>query len=337
MENNTDYQLLLQERHSNISVSSTIIIVIGAVIGIIGNLTIIFFYFFRIRERGERYFIPLLAIVDLVACLTIPPLYIMDNIFLFNYPSDTVCRILSFLQMCVPGASAHVLVVISLQRYLLVCKPFGPKMTLFWKRVFFGIACGIAIAYSVPVLRTSGVLRKVDKFMNHTVTIEICKFSVDTSPVLTAYFGLLFLIILANIGITTGLYVPVLRQVQLSFRRKIKVRSTQNDFNFPLHTKSSQITQLTELDKGNCGIDGTELQRVNVSIEENEPHKHEHIAETLEETSDINTQEEIKVQNPDGTVKCKQARPKDGSVQTRITKMFLVIIIAYVLAYIPPL
>ncbi|XP_062573688.1 uncharacterized protein LOC134235571 [Saccostrea cucullata] len=261
----------------------------------------------------------------------------MDNIFLFNYPSDTVCRILSFLQMCVPGASAHVLVVISLQRYLLVCKPFGPKMTLFWKRVFFGIACGIAIAYSVPVLRTSGVLRKVDKFMNHTVTIEICKFSVDTSPVLTVYFGLLFLIILANIGITTGLYVPVLRQVQLSFRRKIKVRSTQNDFNFPLHTKSSQITQLTELDKGNCGIDGTELQRVNVSIEENEPHKHEHIAETLEETSDINTQEEIKVQNPDGTVKCKQARPKDGSVQTRITKMFLVIIIAYVLAYIPPL
>ncbi|XP_062575894.1 uncharacterized protein LOC134237762 [Saccostrea cucullata] len=270
MENNTDYQLLLQERHSNISVSSSILIVLGAVVGIIGNLAIIYFYFFRIKERKERYFIPLLAIVDLLACFTSPPFYIMDNTFFYNYPSDAACRILSFLQMCVPGASAHILLV-----------------TLFWKRVFFGIACGIAVGYSIPVLGTSGVLSTVDNFMNHNVSTEICKFSVDTSPVLTVYFGLLALIILANIGITAGLYVPVLRQIKISFRRKIKMTSTQNESNFTSHTESSHTTQSTEmeLDKDQCGKDSTELQEVHVSTEENKSNTHEHVKENLEETS----------------------------------------------------
>ncbi|XP_061186389.1 cholecystokinin receptor type A-like [Saccostrea echinata] len=339
MENDTDYQLMLLEKYSDISLSSSVLIVIGAVIGIIGNLTIIVFYFFRIKERGERYFIPLLAIVDLVACFTSPPFYIMDNTFFYNYPSDTACRILSFLQMCVPGASAHILLVISIQRYLLVCKPFGPKMTLLWKKVFFGMACGFAVAYSVPLLGTSGVLKTVDKFMNHNVTTEICKFSVDNSPVITVYFGLLALIMLANIAITAGLYVPVLRQVKLSFRRKLKMTSTQNEINFHSHTESSHTTQSTEieLEKENYGKDCTELQEVHPSTKENKSNTHEHVRKTSKEKSNENTKEEIKVQNHEGAVESKHARPKEGSVQRRITVMFLVIIIAYVLSYIPPL
>ncbi|XP_062575913.1 cholecystokinin receptor type A-like [Saccostrea cucullata] len=341
MENDTDYQLMLLERYSDISLSSSILILIGAAVGIIGNSTIIVFYFFRIKERGERYFIPLLAIVDLVACFTSPPFYIMDNTFFYNYPSDAACRFLSFLQMCVPGVSAHILLVISIQRYLLVCKPFGPKMTLAWKRVFFGIACGFALAYSVPLFGTSGVLKTVDKFMNHNVTTEICKFSVDTSPVITVYFGLLALIMVANIGITAGLYVPVLRQVKLSFRRKIKMTSIQNESNCASHTESSHTTQSTEmeLDKDQYGKDNTELQEVHVSTKENYSNIHEDIGKTSKVASNEISEDEMKVQNPNGTgtVESKNTRRKDGSVQRRITIMFLVIIIAYVLSYIPPL
>ncbi|XP_062575819.1 5-hydroxytryptamine receptor 1A-beta-like [Saccostrea cucullata] len=341
MENDTDYQLMLLERYSDIFLSSSILILIGAVVGMIGNSTIIVFYFFRIKERGERYFIPLLAIVDLIACFTSPPFYIMDNTFFYNYPSDAACRILSFLQICVPGASGHILLVITIQRYLLVCKPFGPKMTLVWKRVFFGIACGFALAYSVPLFGTSGVLKTVDKFMNHNVTTEICKFSVDTSPVITVYFGLLTLIMVANIGITAGLYVPVLRQVKLSFQRKIKMTSIQNESNIASHTESSHTTQSTEmeLDKEHYGKDSTELQDVHVSTKENYPNIHEDIRKTSKVASNEISEDEIKSQNPNGTgtMESKNTRRKDGSVQRRITVMFLVIIIAYLLSYIPPL
>lgn len=134
MDNDTFYQFQYLNRFSDIVLSSTILMIIGAVIGVIGNTTIILFYFFRIKERGERYFIPLLGIVDLIGCLTSPSYFIMYNEYLYIYPSTAACRILAFLQICIPGISAHTLFLISIQRYTLVCKPFGPKI---WDHLFY--------------------------------------------------------------------------------------------------------------------------------------------------------------------------------------------------------
>lgn len=129
MDNETYNQFQLMNRFSDINLSSTILIVIGGFIGVTGNAAVIFFYFFRIRKRGERYIIPLLGIVDLLGCLISPPYYIMDNMYLLSYPSTGICRILSFVQIFILGISGHTLLVISIQRYLLVCRSFGPKMT----------------------------------------------------------------------------------------------------------------------------------------------------------------------------------------------------------------
>lgn len=125
MDNDTLYQFQYLNRFSDIVLSSTILMSIGAVFGVIGNTTIILFYF-------ERYFIPLLGILDLIGCLTSPSYFIMYNEYLYIYPSTSACRILAFLQISIPGISAHTLLLISIQRYTLVCKPFGPKMTHFW-------------------------------------------------------------------------------------------------------------------------------------------------------------------------------------------------------------
>lgn len=94
MDNDTFFKLQYLNRFSDITLSNTILMIIGAFIGVIGNATIIFFYFFRIKERGERYFIPLLGIVDLLGCLTSSPYYIMDNEYMYNYLGTAVCRIL---------------------------------------------------------------------------------------------------------------------------------------------------------------------------------------------------------------------------------------------------
>ena len=82
------YLSLLLERFSSVALGSTILIIIEVFVGVIGNSIIIYFYFFRIKEKGERYFIPLLAIVDFTGCLTSSSFYIMDNTFFFNYPSS---------------------------------------------------------------------------------------------------------------------------------------------------------------------------------------------------------------------------------------------------------
>lgn len=53
MANETYKQFQLMDRFSDITLSNTILVIIGAFIGVIGNTVVIFFYFFRIKERGE--------------------------------------------------------------------------------------------------------------------------------------------------------------------------------------------------------------------------------------------------------------------------------------------
>lgn len=246
MENDTLYQFQYLNRFSDIVLSSTVLMSIGAVFGVIGNTTIILFYFFRIKERGERYFIPLLGILDLIGCVTSPSYFIMYNEYLYIYPSTAACRILAFLQICIPGISAHTLLLISIQRYTLVCKPFGPKMTHFWKRVLFGIICFISFAYSAPLLTTAGVYTDKVTYMNHNVTSEMCKFSGERSLLISIYFMLLFLIMIANL-VTAGLYIPVLRRAKFSFRsRKVKYE-INGDGNVDSKTETSQATRTSDV------------------------------------------------------------------------------------------
>lgn len=166
---------------------------------------------------------------------------------MYIYPSTPACRILAFVQICIPGISAHTLLLISIQRYKLVCKPFGPKMTHFWKRVLFGIICFISFAYSAPLLTTAGVFTDKVTYMNHNVTSEMCKFSGEWSLLISIYFMLLFLIMVANLVVTAGLYIPVLRRAKFSFRsRKVKYKINRNS-NIHSKTETSQATRTSDV------------------------------------------------------------------------------------------
>ncbi|VDH90256.1 Hypothetical predicted protein [Mytilus galloprovincialis] len=223
-----DYNEFPQDRYSDILLCHTVLVVIGTVIGVLGNSVTIVFYSCRIKERGERYFIPLLAIVDLIACLTISTKYGMNNTYLFDFPSNTVCCLLTFLQVFSSGLSAHILLIISIQRYLLVCKPFGPKMTLFWKRVSLSVACVFTLLYTCPLLGISGTKTSEDVFRNHTINTTSCSLSTACTKSTTMYFGLLALIILCNLVITTVLCIPVLKRIQTSFPNNSGTKSLDN-------------------------------------------------------------------------------------------------------------
>ena len=332
MANQSYYQSLLQERSADIALGSTILIIIGALVGMIGNSLIIHFYFFRIKERGERYFIPLLAIVDFTGCITSSSFYVMDNTFLFNYPSSAACRLLSFLQICIPGISGHVLLIISIQRYLLICKPFGPKMTLFWKRFAFGIACIISIVYSVPLLKTSGVSEEDNASLGYNFTTYICRFSVGSSPGMPAYFALLFLIMVANLSITAGLYIPVLKRINISRGFKNKNYHIQNENNISSQTESSNAPEI-EMDGNNHEKTDIETQPkfINDSCRKGKFKPSEgksNVSKVVQINKQVQTGHGAKEKNPVS---------KSDAAQKRITIMFFVLILAYIISYTPPL
>ncbi|XP_062575865.1 5-hydroxytryptamine receptor 1A-beta-like [Saccostrea cucullata] len=344
MENSTNYTLLLQSSYFDLALGCTILIGIAALVGIAGNLMIIFFYFFRIKDRGERYYIPILAVIDFLASITSSLYNIMDNSYFYNYPNDVICRLLSALQVCVPGISAHVLLLISIQRYLLVCKPFGPKMTLYWKRVALGLVCGITVVYSVPILGTAGVKTSQEVYLNHNVTVKICKFSADSSSYITIYFGILSLIIIGNIVATGAFYIPVLKQVRIafrSFRRKVANKYKEDTVPTELEAVSDSNAEQIEMKTisvSNASTPATnELPVSNLSPGKNaEPGS---ITET-DDTEDVGTNNPniSKNENTDDKPKeMKETKSKRKSVQRRLTMMFFVLILAYIISYIPPL
>ncbi|XP_078341604.1 uncharacterized protein LOC111110281 [Crassostrea virginica] len=354
MDNNTYYQKLLLSRYSDIALGSTILIIIGGVIGVIGNITIIFLYFFRIKEKGERHFIPLLAIVDLLGCLASPPYYILDNEYLYNYPSFIGCRILTFLQICIPGMSGHTLLLISIQRYMLVCKPFGPKMTLFWKRVSFGIVCLVSLVYSFPLLATAGVYEEVIPFMNQTVTTEVCKFFSGISMPMTAYVILLFVFMVVNIVLTVGFYIPVLMRIAVSLRFSSNKYEVNRDSNAYSHGESSQATRTSEIDIGSTG---PEKIRSSIKMKDLETNKNattstkrvhfESSDQPSEQPITTVTSNNFKTISPkppfDHTVSSPKSqgdmkgKSKTNQTQRRISIMFFLLIVTYVLSYTPAL
>ncbi|VDH95337.1 Hypothetical predicted protein [Mytilus galloprovincialis] len=294
MVNKTDYGEVLRDRDAGIYLSNTVLIVIGTVIGIFGNLTVIYFYLVRIKERGERYFIPLLAIVDLCACLASSLFIVMHNTFFYNYPSDIVCRILTFLQVFVTGLSGHMLLVICFQRYLLVCKPYGPKMTVFWKKMSFALACVFSFAYSIPLLGMSGTKTTDKIFLNHTVATTLCKFyAEDSSTNSLVYFGLLGLVMVANITITAALYIPVISKIQVVLSGKIAKGN-----------RNRKISSKTDAGANDTSFNNT------TKTEETMAANHEIQRESISKT-------------------------RNDFAKRRITIMFFVIILAYILSYLP--
>ncbi|XP_052078147.1 uncharacterized protein LOC127716097 [Mytilus californianus] len=347
MANVIDYNEVLKNRYSDILLSHTILLIIGTVIGVLGNGATIVVYSSRIKERGERYFIPLLAIVDLIACLTISAYYVMNNTYFYDYPSNTVCCFLTFLQVFASGLSAHILLIISVQRYHLVCKPFGPKMTLFWKKVSLAVACSFTLLYACPLLGFSGTNTSEAVFMNHTINTTSCKFSRVDTKATTIYFGLLALIIVCNLVITTVLYIPVLKRIQISFPTKSKNISlatkkeqsiASQDVSETSLTKTSGIELESDIKSTGNGKSPGKSDNLYISSNQelsNDANRNEDLPSYAVQQSSPNdnsiNKEEEKRESPNNSPKSKSS-----SVEKRISIMFSVIILAYLISYIPP-
>jgi uncharacterized membrane protein len=114
----------------------------------------------------------------------------------------------------------------------------------------------------------------------------------------------------ANLVASVGLYIPVLKQVKHSFRSKVKHHQKRKEMNLASVTRSSNSTN------------STETKLVNKQSKESPTIKENNIQHSVD-----NSEENIG----------NASKSRRESLQRRVTIMFLVIIIAYVLSYIPPL
>jgi hypothetical protein len=242
------------------------------------------------------------------------------------------------MQLFLPGISALVFLLISVQRYLLICKPFGPKMTLFWNRMSFAIACGLAMLGTSPILGISGIRISEETFMDTNVTVHMCKFSVVSSLGSTAYFGFLFLTIIVCIVATICLYIPVLKELNISIKFFHSAISN-NDHSKSENTMDTEMKSEQIEMKSNDARDASQIQLSNPNSSQNQ-HVQDNVSysENCCDQSSHSTspreQDGVKdtIKNPKG-----RKRPKRERVQRRLTIMFFLLILVFIISYIPPL
>ena len=137
----------------------------------------------------------------------------------------------------------------------------------------------------------------------------------------------------ANILITAGLYIPVLKRINISRGFKNKNYNVQNDSNISSQAESSNVNEI-EMDDVNQGKNDIDMQPQIITVS-NE------FGKEKPETSgkNINVSKVVQIYKKAETnhgAKQKNAVSKSDAAQKRITIMFFVLILAYIISYTPP-
>ena len=109
---------------------NTVINAVFLLLGIIGNIIVIYVYRRKVRTRREdHYFIVVLAIIDLLHCIFSSNLVFAKNTNPLKYPDDVSCKILLYFTNVFFILSLLVLVVICIHRYRKICHPLRKQMS----------------------------------------------------------------------------------------------------------------------------------------------------------------------------------------------------------------
>ncbi|XP_022312604.2 uncharacterized protein LOC111117723 [Crassostrea virginica] len=299
----------LSDDYSYQMLPNTFVHVIAGAFGVFGNALVLFVYSRYIQDNsGTRYFIPILAFVDFVGCVSNVTQFHLDNTMRYIYPNVYLCKVLSFLMIMTGGFSAHLILVIALQRYMMICRPLAQQMNRKYCRIAIAIICIISAGYASPVLKFGGLY---DTYVNQMVEnstrkvhVSICHFDDGTNGwrVMVPYFGTLLLLSFINIIVTSGLYIPVTKTIYrtLSPGRGMRAsRVLEGDTNM-----TSRETQSTSVER----FAMVEMSR-----------------------------QSIRANGTLSTTLTTPASSREQRARKNISVMFLVIIIVYVVSYLTSL
>lgn len=141
-----------------------VFLVLFIVIGVFGNGTVIFVYGFKMKTiKDGQYFIPRLAVVDLLGSIVCPIFGLTTTLMPVTYSADIVCKMGRFLSSSLIFVSVFLLFTIGFQRYNKICRGNGPT-TNKKKRILVVFVCLWGLMLSSPNLTSSGSVPFVSTF-----------------------------------------------------------------------------------------------------------------------------------------------------------------------------
>lgn len=146
--------------YNELYLPNTVLLTIGLLIGTFGNVTVIIVYQRGLKNKGHgRFFIPILATIDLI-CVLLSAIYnIMQITRHVTFPGSWVCRLFIYSIRVILAQSVMLMAAIAVTRLQRICQITKRQITKSHLRMF--IACAVifcALSY-IPTLFVFGTVK----------------------------------------------------------------------------------------------------------------------------------------------------------------------------------
>lgn len=191
-----------------------------AVLGCLGNLLVLFIYFFKWPHTKTRFFILVLAVVDFINCSINMPI---EAVVLWNpmqFDHHNLCKATRGLTFIANDVSACILVAIAIDRVLCVYKPLKRRvLTMKYARRSCIVALIIGVAVGWPGFVFYGTATLPERLDSVTVLGKTCYISDDFLKMKThwpfLFSIILFILMIIIFLILIVLYIMIGRKLYL--------------------------------------------------------------------------------------------------------------------------
>ena len=200
------------------------------VIGVTGNIIVLYVFTVFYAVSTYRVFVRTLAIVNLFICVTYLPLDILFQIDTLRTitKSEVLCKIYQCIVYGINYVSVSLVMLIGAERYRKMCDPHKKQLSTTMARIFALLVVVVSTLLSIPVLFTHGNHMIV---VNSNSTRTLCGLDDDYSKtnINIVYFGLVGTIYILSTLFLIYVYISIIhtlstRQKQ-SFRKQPVTRS----------------------------------------------------------------------------------------------------------------
>ncbi|XP_048769785.1 orexin receptor type 2-like [Ostrea edulis] len=315
---------------------NTVLLLLYLFLGLAGNAVVLYIYTCRMRRTEERYFIPILAVADILACLSGVTLGVVSNFHRAHYTLDTFCKVGYFLTWMTTTVSGIIILLIALNRHLMICRPIGPQLTVARKRRAFIVIVIFSVVSSGPMLYFLGERSFPFVYKGQLINATLCTLRFSDGllyKLQLSYFMIEIFLALLNMVITCGLYIPV--GVKIYKRFKQSSRRVNNSRRAKQDTTVQSDFTATSNNMGKIYIEESEFEEsvfsTTVSTVRNSSN-----SISLCSKCKSNPNKDNKREERDTSINRKK-RVKRKQVRHNFTMMFATIIIFYIMAYLPTL
>lgn len=242
-------------------------------VGIPGNLMVIYVYSLKWRTNTSRVFILALGSYDFINCLTSITTEIVLLCRFLNFDFPIWCKLSRFLTASINSGSTFILVAIATDRFLRICKIHKDPISVELARSLVFISVFFAALTSWPALMIYGSYTVVFP-LKPPLYIKGKTCLVSDSMVSTMY-PLIFVIFLLSAHfmvdiVLIALYSFVGRAVyhQQAFRESMIIKSSMKNFTKPVNKSEGSNSNFTldELEEHRPAIKETKPENSRVSF-----------------------------------------------------------------------